>query len=55
MNYIMKYLVLVDDMKGSKNQFIVNERDVQMFLIDHPHCICIFQECPYEYINFKNY
>ena len=50
----MKYLVLVDDLKGSKTQFIVNERDVQMFLIDHPQCVCIFQECPYEYINFKN-
>jgi hypothetical protein len=50
----MKYLVLVDDLKGSKNQFIVNERDVQMFLIDHPRCVLIFQECPCEYINLNN-
>jgi hypothetical protein len=35
----MKYLVLVDNLKGSKEQFIVNESDVQMFLIDHPNCV----------------
>ena len=50
----MKYLVLVDNLKGSKSQFIVNERDVQMFLVDHPSCVCIFQECPCEYINLNN-
>lgn len=50
-NFDMKYLVLVDNLKGSKEQFIVNESDVQMFLIDHPNCVCIFQACPSEYID----
>lgn len=50
-NFVMKYLVLVDNLKGFKEQFIVNESDVQMFLIDHLNCVCVFQTCPSEYID----
>lgn len=46
----MKYLVLIDDMRGSKREFVCESFDLKDLIIQNPNCVYIIKSLPETFI-----
>lgn len=50
----MKYLVIVDDMRGSKREFVCESSDLRDLIVQNPNCVYIIKALPETYVSTKN-
>lgn len=48
----MKYLVIIDDMRGSKREYVCVLSDLGDLIIQNPNCVYIIKALPETYISF---
>lgn len=48
----MKYLVIVDDMRGSKREYVCESSNLRDLIDQNPNCVCIIKALPETYIPF---
>lgn len=48
----MKYLVIIDDMRGSKREFVCESFNLRDLIDQNPNCVYIVKALPETYIPF---
>nr|DAQ14529.1 MAG TPA: hypothetical protein [Microviridae sp.] len=48
----MKYLVIIDDMRGSKREYVCESSNLRDLIDQNPNCVCIIKALPETYIPF---
>jgi hypothetical protein len=47
----MKYLVIIDDMRGSKREYVCESSDLRNLICQNPNCVYIIRALPETYIS----
>lgn len=50
----MKYLVIIDDMRGSKREYVCESSNLRDLIDQNPNCVCIVKALPEIYVPIKN-
>ena len=50
----MKYLVIIDDMRGSKREYVCESFDLRDLIVQNSNCVFIVKALPETYIPTKN-